>query len=1125
MKPITLKHSVRRLLPVLGMAAALSVPSVRAHEAEPIPFSPIGIPYAWLIELEADEVTATEPAHVGAWSWDEDGFPSTAKGWTHTSAWVKLDLAEPVNLTLTLESLSGVPWPSAEEPGRLAGTNLFPSVTLYRGWDTDAGVLTNADGTTLDQDHTFNNRGDIAWAEDVTYLDHAENSVEHSLTRTWTLPAGHYTVNLGGNSPATVAEGRQGYRAIFGTTAASTSVTNAVLSAIEFDPVGIPYAFALTMDDQASAETTPSHVGAWSWDEDGFPATARGWTHTSAWVKLRLTKPALLTLNLASLEGVPWPSAEEPARLAGTNLYPSFTIYSGWDTDAGLLVNTDGTTLDQDHTFNNRGNIAWAEDVTYLNHLENATEHQATRTWLLAAGEYTVNLGGNSPATIAEGRQGYRATFTTAPAPVNVANAALTPVEFNPVGIPYGWEVTLGADSTVQTLPDHVGAWSWDEDGFPATARGWTHTSKFVKLNLTQPALLTLVLESLGGVEWPSAEEPARLAGTNLFPSFTIYSGWDTDAGVVTNSDGTTLDQDHTFNNRGNIEWAEDVTFLDYLENADLHKVSRTWTLPAGSYTINLGGNSPALVAEGRQGYRAVFTTVPATAPATNAVVSSVEFSPIGIPYAWKVVLGDTSSATTAPDFVGAWSWDEDGFPATSKGWTHTSRWAQVALLQPAALGVFGLLLLAGDATFLGEAGVLDGLHALALGLLGCDPLRFDPAGLGALAFILGPLALQFGTLGGQCSSLVSKPLRLLLAGQRFVVQGLQPGDALRPHRLGLHHELLERFVDYDRPQVADVLGDQGRLHRQARVPAQLCDALLNASHALALGFDLGLALGFLAGLLGLDLVVVVRLAFEQPRFKRLGERVDLPPDAQHRRLRGLAGGLCRNPWRTPCGSAGNGLPHARSRSDIARHVFRVCGLECGKSGGDLVELDDRGLDGGDAGFYCSGIGSIDLVSEFGHGWFLVVAKGRDRRRTRCGPRFGLEGHAAQVFVGGLAGLGGLLLAEQRHVAHVEGDVRLALVLADAQFAGNADAVALVDHLGQLCATVAEHRAVKPDGLLALAVARVDRHRPAAEHLPGADFTGLAIAADSADELTRVHAASFLSVRMSIHSPTFFSSR
>ena len=677
---------VLRLFLILGMAAALDIESVLAHEAEPIEFSPIGIPYAWLIELEANEVTATEPDHVGAWSWDEDGFPDTAKGWTHTSAWVKLDISEPVNLTLVLESLAGVPWPSAEEPGRLAGTNRFPSFTLYRGWDTDAGVLTNSDGTTLDQDHTYNNRGDIAWAEDVTYLDHVDNAVEHSITRTWTLPAGHYTVALGGNSPATVAEGRQGYRAVFGTTPPSAPVTNAALSSIAFSPVGIPYSIGLTMDDQARAETAPDHVGAWSWDEDGFPETARGWTHTSSWIKLRLTKPALLTLNLASREGVPWPSAEEPFRLAGTNLFPSFTLYHGWDTDAGLITNLDGTTLDQNHTFNNRGNIEWAEDVTYLNHLDNATAHQVSRTWLLAAGEYTINLGGNSPALVAEGRQGFRATFTTAPAPVTIINAALTPVEFNPVGIPYGWDLTLGADGTAQTLPDHVGAWSWDEDGFPATTRGWTHTSKWVKLNLTEPALLTFNLESLGGVPWPSAEEPGRLAGTNLFPSFTLYRGWDTDAGLITNLDGTTLDQNHTFNNRGNVEWVEDVTFLDYLDNGAVHKVSRTWSLPAGAYTLNLGGNSPALIAEGQQGYLATFTTVPAAATPTNAVVSAVEYSPIGIPYAWKVILGDTSSAETAPDFVGAWSWDEDGFPATEKGWTHTSRWVQVELLQPAAL-------------------------------------------------------------------------------------------------------------------------------------------------------------------------------------------------------------------------------------------------------------------------------------------------------------------------------------------------------------------------------------------------------------------------------------------------------
>ena len=416
MKMRDTSNALRCLLPALGIAAALFTNRAVAHEPEPIEYSPIGIPYAWFVELTANEESETPPDHVGAWSWDEDGFPATAKGWTHTSKWVKLELGEPVAFTLKLENLADVPWPSSSDPSRLAGTNLYPSFTLYRGWDTDAGLMLDTNGVSIDQDHTFNNRGNIEWAEDVTYLDHVDNSTAHVATRTWILPAGQYTINLGGNSPATIAEGRQGYRATFTTAHAPVAITNAELHDIAFNEVGIPYGLGLALDDNASATTTPDHVGAWSWDEDGFPATAKGWTHTSKWVKLNLTKPARFTLLLESREGVPWPSSSDPARLAGTNLYPSFTIYRGWDTDAGITYDTSGVSIDQNHNFNNRGNIDWAEDVTYLDHLDNSTAHVASRTWTLPAGRYTIDLGGNSPATIAEGRQGYLATFTTTPA-------------------------------------------------------------------------------------------------------------------------------------------------------------------------------------------------------------------------------------------------------------------------------------------------------------------------------------------------------------------------------------------------------------------------------------------------------------------------------------------------------------------------------------------------------------------------------------------------------------------------------------------------------------------------------------------------------------------------------------
>ena len=414
----------RRTLSALCIAAASLAGNSLAHEPEPIEFSEIGIPYAWLIEIDDGESTHIDADHVGAWSWDEDSFPATARGWTHTSKWIKLDLTQPAALTLTLESQAGVPWPSSSDPSRLAGTNLYPSFTLYRGWDTDAGLIVLTNGATLDQDHTFNNRGNIEWAEDVTYLDHLDNSTAHSATRTWVLPAGHYIINLGGNSPVTLAEGRQGLKATFSTAPAPVALTNAELHDIAFNEVGIPYGIGLAMDANASATTTPDHVGAWSWDEDNFPATAKGWTHTSKWVKLHLLEPAALTLTLESREGVAWPSSSAPARVAGTNLFPSFTIYRGWDTDAGITFDTNGVSIDQDHTFNNRGNIAWAEDVQYLDHLENSTEHSATRTWLLPAGHYTINLGGNSPATLAEGRQGYLATLSTSPARTLVSGLA-----------------------------------------------------------------------------------------------------------------------------------------------------------------------------------------------------------------------------------------------------------------------------------------------------------------------------------------------------------------------------------------------------------------------------------------------------------------------------------------------------------------------------------------------------------------------------------------------------------------------------------------------------------------------------------------------------------------------------
>ncbi len=181
---------------------------------------------------------------------------------------------------------------------------------------------------------------------------------------------------------------------------------------------GIPYRHTVTMNGTDSASVS-RHVGAWSWEDNSLfdPGNGEppvGWTHTSDWVALTLLEATRLTLRLERQDGVSAPTAQDPNNIAGiTSMFPSFTIYAGWDTDGA-----------QDHTFNNRGDIGWATSATYLDHLDNSTQFFAERTWDLPAGNYSIILGSNAPATDTN-RQGYLATFTTIPEPGAAALCAV----------------------------------------------------------------------------------------------------------------------------------------------------------------------------------------------------------------------------------------------------------------------------------------------------------------------------------------------------------------------------------------------------------------------------------------------------------------------------------------------------------------------------------------------------------------------------------------------------------------------------------------------------------------------------------------------------------------------------
>ena len=127
-----------------------------------------------------------------------------------------------------------------------------------------------------------------------------------------------------------------------------------------------------------------------------------GWTHTSNWLLLRLNEPTYVTILHQRQAGVPWPSAEDPTRSASVaNMNPSFTLYEGYDGDDG-----------DHHTYNNRGDIVWAEDLAYLDHLENNSKSFVELTWYLEAGDYTVALGSNADSNDTD-RQGYKTVITT----------------------------------------------------------------------------------------------------------------------------------------------------------------------------------------------------------------------------------------------------------------------------------------------------------------------------------------------------------------------------------------------------------------------------------------------------------------------------------------------------------------------------------------------------------------------------------------------------------------------------------------------------------------------------------------------------------------------------------------
>lgn len=151
-----------------------------------------------------------------------------------------------------------------------------------------------------------------------------------------------------------------------------------------------------------------------------------------------------------------------------------------------------------------------------------------------------------------------------------------------PAGISYEWSVSLGKKQQVE-LVHFVGALSWNEPAQPIGAKGWTHWTNWIALQLDDPATVKITVAAQQGVVGVQSGVQ-MLMRSALVPAISLYEGWD----------DTTENEVHTFNNVGNF-WST----VEYMGSAGNEKgkpvVVFKKKLPAGKYTVVIGGNPPSL--------------------------------------------------------------------------------------------------------------------------------------------------------------------------------------------------------------------------------------------------------------------------------------------------------------------------------------------------------------------------------------------------------------------------------------------------------------------------------------------------------------------------------------------------
>lgn len=174
-----------------------------------------GIGYEWHVHIlkgNTEEITGS----TGGKGSFEPTFTAPDFGWTHTTDWVALELAAMGVLEIQVTRQPGIYELQVDrkDPTKqkftTSGDLLYPAMSIYKGWDE-----------TAKEKASFNPAGNF-WATGLEFMK-VEYSKwgETTITYRAMLPAGKYSVNIGGVNALYCKEtdkcfnGVHGYRATF----------------------------------------------------------------------------------------------------------------------------------------------------------------------------------------------------------------------------------------------------------------------------------------------------------------------------------------------------------------------------------------------------------------------------------------------------------------------------------------------------------------------------------------------------------------------------------------------------------------------------------------------------------------------------------------------------------------------------------------------------------------------------------------------------------------------------------------------------------------------------------------------------------------------------------------------